>query len=79
MAPPAPAFARRWLPNGSRAVATIPAARAGVAVAWAEALRQDRVAEEFSLAPATLEDVYIELVGRADARANEEAPDALAA
>jgi ABC-2 type transport system ATP-binding protein len=79
VAPPAPAFARRWTPNGSRAVATVPAARAGVAVAWAEALRQDRVVEEFSLAPATLEDVYIELVGRADARANEEAPDALAA
>lgn len=78
-APQPPAFVRRYVPNGSRAMATVPAVRAGDAVAWAESLRGASVVEEFSLAPATLEDVYIELVGRADALANEEAPDALAA
>ena len=79
-AAPAPAaFVRRYVPNGSRAIATIPAARAGDAVAWAESLRRDGVVEEFSLAPATLEDVYIELVGRADALASQEANDARAA
>jgi ABC-2 type transport system ATP-binding protein len=77
---PLPAhFVRRYLPNGSRAVATVPASSAGEAVAWAEALRRDGIAEEFSLAPATLEDVYVELVGRADALANGEDTDALAA
>jgi len=79
VAPPPASFVRRYLPNGSRAIATVPAANAGNAVAWAEALRRDRTVEEFSLAPATLEDVYIELVGRADALANGEATDALAA
>jgi ABC-2 type transport system ATP-binding protein len=77
---PAPApFVRRFAPNGSRAIATVSATHAGEAVAWAGALRRAGRVEEFSLAPATLEDVYIELVGRADALANGEAPDALAA
>jgi ABC-2 type transport system ATP-binding protein len=75
---PAP-FVERYAPNGTRAVATIPAARAGDAVAWADDLRRDGVIEEYSVAPATLEDVYIELVGRADASIGEEAGDALAA
>ena len=77
---PLPAsFIERYVPNGTRAVATIPAARAGDAVAWADDLRRDGIIEEYSVAPATLEDVYIELVGRADARSGEEAGDALAA
>ena len=60
--PPAP-FVAHYRPNGSRAVATIPAVAAGSAVAWAEQLRRSRVIEEFSLTPATLEDVYVQLVG----------------
>lgn len=60
--PPAP-FVARYRPNGSRAVATIPAVAAGPAVAWAEQLRRSGVIEEFSLTPATLEDVYVQLVG----------------
>jgi ABC-2 type transport system ATP-binding protein len=78
-APPAAAFVRRYLPNGSRALATVPATEAAAAARWAEDLRRAGVVEEFSLAPATLEDVYVELVGRADALANGEAIDALAA
>jgi ABC-2 type transport system ATP-binding protein len=57
----------------------VPATNAGETVAWAEALRRDGIAEEYSLAPATIEDVYIELVGRADELANGEAHDALVA
>jgi ABC-2 type transport system ATP-binding protein len=78
-APPAAPFIRRYLPNGSRALATVPATEAAAAAAWAQDLRHAGVVEEFSLAPATLEDVYIELVGRADALANGEAVHALAA
>lgn len=80
VAAPLPAsFVRRYVPNGVRVIATVPASQAGEAVAWAQSLRRDGVAEEFSLAPASLEDVYIELIGRADAHANGEATDALAA
>jgi ABC-2 type transport system ATP-binding protein len=78
-APAAPALARRYMPNGTRAVATVPASLAGAAVAWADELRAARAIEAYSLAPATLEDVYIELVGRADALAAQEAIDARAA
>ena len=79
VAPMPTPFVRRFLVNGSRAIASVPATNAGEAVAWAEALRRDGIAEEYSLAPATLEDVYIELVGRADELANGEAHDALVA
>jgi ABC-2 type transport system ATP-binding protein len=78
-APPPAGVVRRYAPNGSRALATVAASDAGDAVAWADGLRREGVVEEYSLAPATLEDVYIELVGRADALANREVPDVLAA
>ncbi len=60
-------FVRRLTRNGHRMLATVPAQLASEAAAWGEALRSERRIEEFSLAPATLEDVYIELVGRTDA------------
>jgi ABC-2 type transport system ATP-binding protein len=68
---PAP-FVRRYLPNGSRAIASIPAGRAGEAVEWAESLRRSGSVEEYSLTPVTLEDAYIELVGRIDGLATRE-------
>lgn len=75
-APPPAAFVARYRPNGSRAVATIPAEAAGAAVDWAEQLRRSGVIEEFSLTPATLEDVYVHLVGRtADGTALEISDD----
>jgi ABC-2 type transport system ATP-binding protein len=52
---------------GQRIVAAIPSRAAATAVAWAEAQRLAGRIEEFALAPATLEDVYVDLVGRADA------------
>ena len=73
-APEAP-FATRFVASGSRVLFHVPMAHAGEAVAWAEAhQRADRI-EEFSLGPATLEDVYLELVGRAHAPAGEEGGD----
>lgn len=62
-APAAPDFAQRYLPGGSRLLAILPADRAGVAVSWAQRLRADGRIGEFSLSPASLEDVYVELVG----------------
>jgi len=64
VAAPSPApIARRYVANGSHAVATIPAGSAAEAITWASALRESGAIEEFSLAPASLEDVYVELVG----------------
>lgn len=59
--PPAP-FVRRYQPNGSRVRAIIEANDAAAAISWAQALRSDRLVGEFSLTPASLEDVYVDLV-----------------
>jgi ABC-2 type transport system ATP-binding protein len=50
---------------GNRIVATVPARLAGDAANWARDLRLAGRIEEFSLSPATLEDVYVALVGAA--------------
>jgi hypothetical protein len=39
----------------------------GLAVEWAHRLREKDLVEEFSVGPATLEDVYVRLIGRSDA------------
>ena len=61
----------RYLPNGSRAIATVPAdaapARRSPGPRRSGATGSSRSSRS---RPATLEDVYIELVGRADALAN---------
>jgi ABC-2 type transport system ATP-binding protein len=62
-----PTFVRHRAASGSRVVASVSSAHAGDAAAWANALRRAGWIQEFGLAPATLEDVYVELVGRADA------------
>ena len=61
-APEAAPFVSRYLPNGSRALAIVPAAFAADALSWAQLLRRDGVIGEFALTPASLEDVYVELV-----------------
>lgn len=79
-APPAASFVLRYAPNGSRARAIVESAEAASALAWAQALRQHRVVGEFSLTPASLEDVYVELVtSRASDTLHEEASRARAA
>ena len=65
-----PTFVLGAVGSGQRHVATIPTTAAGEAVAWAEALKRGGRVEEYRLGPATLEDVYVALVGRADALAN---------
>jgi ABC-2 type transport system ATP-binding protein len=65
-----PSFVLGAVGSSGRHVATIPAAAAGPAVAWAEHLQRAGSVEEYRLGPATLEDVYVELVGRPDPLAN---------
>jgi len=63
-----PPFVHRTVPRGSRVIASIGPDDAGAAVLWASQLRRDGRIEEFGLVPATLEDVYVQLVGKADVR-----------
>jgi ABC-2 type transport system ATP-binding protein len=74
-----PPFVLGAIGSGQRHVATVPAAAAGEAVAWAEMLQQAGRVEEYRLGPATLEDVYVDLVGRPDPLANGNGRAALAA
>jgi ABC-2 type transport system ATP-binding protein len=64
--PPLPGFVLRSVGSGQRHLATVHAAAAAAAVDWVEELKRAGVVEEYRLGPATLEDVYVELVGRAD-------------
>lgn len=64
---PVAAFLQRPNRTGQRITGTVSAAQAGEAAAWAQSLHEAGRLEEFALAPATLEDVYVELVDRADA------------
>jgi ABC-2 type transport system ATP-binding protein len=48
---------------GNRLMVGVPADGAAAAVAWAESLEHAGSVEEFTLGPATLEDVYVALVG----------------
>ena len=58
-----PQFTGAHVVSGNRITATVPAALAGQAATWAQDLRRTGRIEEFSLAPATLEDAYVALVG----------------
>ena len=58
-----PAFVRSTVTSGSRLIATIGPGDANAAVQWASGLQRDGLIEEYALVPATLEDVYIQLVG----------------
>ncbi len=70
VAPPSvPPFARHAAVQGSRLVAAVPADHAADAAAWAQALRFQGWVEEFSLEPATLEDLYVEVLGNGSAPA----------
>ncbi|MGZ6266773.1 MAG: ABC transporter ATP-binding protein [Candidatus Limnocylindrales bacterium] len=56
---------------GNRLMVGIPMDGAGQAVTWAESLQRAGAIEEFTLGPATLEDVYVTLVGGVEARPAE--------
>jgi ABC-2 type transport system ATP-binding protein len=53
---------------GNRLMVGVPADAAAAAVAWAESLERAGIVEEYTLGPATLEDVYVALVGGANPR-----------
>ena len=64
-APEPPAFGSLVVATANRVVATVPAALGGEAAMWAQNLRRAGLVEEYALAPATLEDAYVALVGAA--------------
>ena len=68
---PASPFGLSAVPVGNRVMVGVPTDAAGQAVAWAESLERAGLVEEFTLGPATLEDVYVALVGGADAGSAE--------
>ena len=70
-APTAASFVLRYQPNGARAQAVIEASHAAEAIDWAQTLRSAHVIGEFSLLPASLEDVYVDLVSNA----TDDSPD----
>ena len=74
-------FGLSAVPVGNRLMVGVPTDAAGAAVAWAESLQRAGSVEEFTLGPATLEDVYVALVGGAEAARDqvEEVFDATAA
>jgi ABC-2 type transport system ATP-binding protein len=63
--PKTPRFFRRPTVAGRRLIGEVAPGSVDSAVAWATKLRADGKAEEFSLGPATLEDVYVRHVGAA--------------
>jgi ABC-2 type transport system ATP-binding protein len=56
---------------GNRLMVGVPMDGAGQAVTWAESLQRAGAIEEFTLGPATLEDVYVALVGGVETRPAE--------
>jgi ABC-2 type transport system ATP-binding protein len=63
--PPSP-FGLSAVPVGNRLMIGVPMDAAGEAVAWAESQKVAGSVEEFTLGPATLEDVYVALLDGAD-------------
>jgi ABC-2 type transport system ATP-binding protein len=69
--PPVSPFGRAVVPVGNRLMVGVPSDAAGAAVAWAESLQRAGTVEEYTLGPATLEDVYVALVGGLEVRRAE--------
>jgi len=63
--PEHPTFLRQHSVAGRRVVGEMVAGDASSAIAWATGLRERRVVEEFSIGPATLEDVYVKEMAEA--------------
>lgn len=65
--PTLPAFLSSTVNGGRRLVGRVQAGDITQATLWANQMKADKIVEEFSLGPSTLEDVYIRKIGRADA------------
>jgi len=68
---PVSPFGRSVVPVGNRLMVGVPMDAAGPAVGWAESLQRAGAVEEFTLGPATLEDVYVAMVGGLEVRPAE--------
>jgi ABC-2 type transport system ATP-binding protein len=68
---PVSPFGQSVVPVGNRLIVGVPMDAAGPAVGWAESLQRAGVVEEFTLGPATLEDVYVAMVGGLEVRPAE--------
>ena len=65
--PDSPTFVRNRLQRGRRLHLWVAESDASEAIQWAQAEIELGLAEEYALGAATLEDVYIRLIGRHDA------------
>lgn len=74
---PPPAEPTASVETGRRSRFTMPQRHLTALVAWAQDLRTDGLIEEFGIGPATLEDVYIDLVGRLDDDESDEPGEAV--
>ena len=70
--PKVPRYLRRPTHAGRRLLAEVSSASVDKAVAWATSLREEGAAEEFSLGPATLEDVYVRHVASRNGSESEQ-------
>jgi len=72
-APAMPDFVTSCTVIGSHVMAHLPANRADAALRWMEELKAEGCVDEFGITPASLEDVYVELVGKvAEANGQEQ-------
>ena len=62
-----PGFLSQSVTVGRRMILKFDRASLGQAVSWANTLKENRRVEEFSVGPATLEDVYVRRIGRPEA------------
>lgn len=62
-----PDFLSHTINGGRRLIGRVPAVEVTQAAQWANRLKADQLVEEYSIGPATLEDAYIQKIGRADA------------
>ncbi len=64
--PETPAFLTSAVHGGRRTLGLVESSGVGSAVTWAQVLQQDGVVEGFSIGPTSLEDAYVQMVGRPD-------------
>ena len=69
-------FIVRYQSSGTRARAIVASSEAAAAIEWAQRLRQQQIVGEFSLTPASLEDIYVDLVSKTPTEAPAVAPAA---
>lgn len=64
--PEQPDYISHIFTSNRRMIAKVQEKDMAMAIAWAQSLKEKRIAEEFFLGPTTLEDTYVRMVGRLD-------------